>query len=189
MRLTWDETLDDLRMTTERTLGALVLDTTRGPARSGAGATAALIAHAVATRLGVLGWTPAARQLQARAAWAHRALGDDWPDVSDEALAADAERWLAVGLQRATGRADLARTDPSVAIRAALGPRAHELDRLAPSTLELPGGRRVALDYGSKRPRVSARAQALYGITVHPTVAGGRVPVTVDLPAFWRGSW
>lgn len=203
VRLEWDETLDDLRMTTERTLGALVLDTTRSPARPGPDTTAALVAHAVATRLGVLGWTPAARQLQARAAWARRVLGDDWPDVSDDALAAGVDGWLPVGLQRATGRAELARVDPVAAIRAALGPQAHELDRLAPSTLGLPGGRRVAVDYEGERPRMSARAQDLYGVTVHPTVAGGRLPVTVellspagrpiqitaDLPAFWRGSW
>jgi ATP-dependent helicase HrpB len=157
----------------------------------------------VDTGLDVLGWTPTARALQARTAWARRALGDDWPDVSDEALAAGASDWLAANLQRATSRADLARTDPSVAIRAALGPRGHQLDRLAPATLELPGGRKVAIDYDTERPRISARAQDLYGITVHPTVAGGRTPVTVevlspagrpiqitaDLPTFWRGSW
>ena len=202
-RLEWDDALGDLRMITERTLDALVLDTTRGPARPGPDTTAALVAYAVDTGLDVLGWTPSSRALQARAAWARRTLGDDWPDVSNEALAAGASDWLAASLPRATGMADLARTDPTNAIRAALGPRAHQLDRLAPSTLELPGGRKVAIDYASERPRISARAQDLYGITVHPTVALGRIPVTVevlspagrpiqitaDLPAFWRGSW
>jgi len=47
------------------------------------------------------------------------------------------------------------------------------------------------------------RAQALFGLKHHPTVAGGRVPLilaitspahrpiqtTRDLPAFWAGSW
>jgi len=202
MRLGWDDTVDDLRMVTERTLDALVLDTARGPARPGPGTTAALVAHALDTGLAVLGWTSSARALQTRAAWARRTLGDEWPDVSDEALAASAAGWLADGLRRATGRADLARTDPSVAIRSALGARAYELERRVPSALELPRGRRVGIDYESDRPRISARAQDLYGITVHPTVAG-RVPVTVevlspagrpiqitaDLPSFWQGSW
>lgn len=201
-RLEWDHAVGDLRMITERTLDALVLDTTRGPAPPGPDTTAALVAYAVDTNLDVLGWTPSSRALQARAAWARRALGDDWPDVSNEALAA-ASDWLASSLAGATGRDDLARTDPTRAIRTALGPRAHELDRLAPSTLELPGGRKIAIGYDSGRPRVSARAQELYGITLHPSVAGGRIPVTVevlspagrpiqitaDLPTFWRGSW
>jgi ATP-dependent helicase HrpB len=201
-RLEWDDAIDDLRMITERTLDALVLDTARGPARPGPQTTAALLAHALDSGLAVLGWTVGARALQARARWARRTLGDDWPDVSDEALAADAGTWLAESLRRATSRADLSRTDPSVAIRSALGARAHELDRLVPSALDLPQGRRVGIDYESDRPRISARAQDLYGITVHPTIAG-RVPVTVevlspagrpiqitaDLPSFWRGSW
>ena len=52
-------------------------------------------------------------------------------------------------------------------------------------------------------PTVEVRAQALYGLSQHPTVAGGRVPLTLaitspahrpiqttkDLPAFWAGSW
>ena len=47
------------------------------------------------------------------------------------------------------------------------------------------------------------RAQDLYGTAVHPTIANGRIPVTVevlspagrpiqitgDLPGFWDGSW
>ena len=50
---------------------------------------------------------------------------------------------------------------------------------------------------------LSVPVQELYGTTTHPTVAGGRVPVTVellsparrpiqvtaDLPGFWAGTW
>ncbi|MDE3205807.1 MAG: ATP-dependent helicase HrpB [Acidobacteriota bacterium] len=202
-RLEWDDGNGDLRMVTARTLGALVLDTTRGPAPPGPDTTAALVAYAIDSGLDVLGWTSGGRALQARATWARGVLGNEWPDVSDEALSGTASDWLAARLARATGVADLRRTDPTNAVRAALGRRAHELDRLAPSTLELPGGRKVAVDYASGQPRISARAQDLFGITVHPMVAGGRVPVTVevlspagrpiqvtaDLPAFWQGSW
>ena len=52
-------------------------------------------------------------------------------------------------------------------------------------------------------PRVDIRVQELFGVTTHPTVGGGRVPLTLallsparrpiqmtkDLPGFWRGSW
>ena len=203
VRLQWDEASDDLRAVTERTLDALVLDTSQGSARPGADTTAALVARAVDTGLGVLGWTASARALQARAGWARSALGEGWPDVSDQALAGRANDWLGDALRKATGRADLARIDPSGAIRAALGSRAHELDRMVPTTIELAGGRRLPIDYSGEQPRISARAQDLYGTTIHPTIAGGKVPLTVevlspagrpvqvtaDLPAFWRGSW
>ncbi|MCU1492310.1 MAG: hrpB [Acidimicrobiaceae bacterium] len=203
VRLEWDERLDDLRATTERLLDALVLDTVRGPAPAGPATTAALVARAVATQLSTLHWTPGVRSLQARAAWARRELDENWPDVSDAALAAGAAEWLTPLLRGGRGRSDLARVDPSVAIRRALGGRRAELDGLLPSTLDLPTGRKVPIDYSGDRPRVSVKVQDLFGIAVHPAVAGGRVPltlellspagrpiqVTADLPGFWAGSW
>ncbi len=203
VRLEWDETSDDLRAVTERTLDALVLDTSRGSAPPGPDATAALVARAIDTRLGVLGWTASSRALQARVSWARSALGEGWPDVSNESLALHADDWLADVLSKATSRADLARIDPATAIRAALGSRAYELDRMVPASIELASGRRLPIDYSGDQPRISARAQDLYGTTIHPTIAGGRIPLTVevlspagrpvqitaDLPGFWRGSW
>ena len=203
VRLEWDETSDELRAVTERTLDALVLDMSRGSAPPGLDTAAALVARAIDTRLGVLGWTASSRALQARANWARRALGEGWPDVSDQALAGRADDWLADALRKATSRADLARLDPAKAIRAELGSRAHELDRLVPATIELAGGRRLPIDYSGDQPRISARAQDLYGTTIHPTIADGTirltvevlspagspVQVTADLPGFWRGSW
>jgi ATP-dependent helicase HrpB len=203
VRLEWDETFNDLRAVIERTLDALVLDTSRGSAPPGPDTTAALVARAIDTRLGVLGWTTSSRALQARVGWARSALGEGWPDVSDQALVGRADDWLADALRKATSRADLARIDPSSVIRAALGSRAHELDRLVPATIELASGRRLPVDYSGDQPRLSARAQDLYGTTIHPTIAGGRIPLTVevlspagtpvqvtaDLPGFWRGSW
>lgn len=203
VRLEWDDAADDLRAVTERTLDALILHTSRGPARPGPETTAALVARAVETDLTVLRWTPAARALQVRVGWARRVLGDDWPDVSDRALTARAGEWLPAVLTRAAGRADLARVDPLVAIHAQLAGRQHDLDRLLPIALPLPGGRRVTVDYDGEQPRIAARAQDLYGTATHPTVADGRVPVTVevlsparrpiqitaDLPRFWAGSW
>jgi ATP-dependent helicase HrpB len=203
VRLEWDEQLDDLRAHTDKTLDALVLETGRGRAPAGPETTAALVAHAVRTGLTPLHWTPGVRSLQARARWARQALGEDWPDVSDVALADRADEWLTPRLSGARGRADLARVDPSVAIRAALGGRRAELDRLVPSTLDLPAGRRAAIDYEGDNPRAAVRVQDLFGTITHPTVAGGRVPVTLellspagrpiqvtaDLPGFWIGSW
>ena len=199
----WQEATDDLRSVRRRSLDALVLEARSGPAPAGPATTAALVDRAVVDGLVALGWTPAARALQHRAGWARRALGEDWPDVSDEGLAASAGVWLTALLGGATGRADLARVDPAPAIRRLLGRRAADLDRLMPATIELASGRRLTVDYSGEQPRAAARAQDLYGTTVHPTVAGGRVPVTIevlspagrpvqvtaDLPAFWAGSW
>jgi ATP-dependent helicase HrpB len=81
--------------------------------------------------------------------------------------------------------------------------RQRELERLAPGRLETPLGS-AAIDYAAEGgPRVDIRVQELFGVTTHPTVAGGRVPLTLallsparrpvqvtkDLPGFWAGSW
>ncbi len=203
VRVAWDDGVDDLRATTERVLDALVLGAVRTAAPVGPETTAALVAHTVSTGLAPLGWSGAARILQARVGWARNALGDEWPDCSDGALAADVGTWLTPLLARATGRADLRRVDMTGVIRARLGGRATELDRLVPNVVRLGNGRSAPVTYDGEHPRIVVRAQDLYGTTVHPTIANGRIPVTVevlspagrpiqitgDLPGFWSGSW
>jgi ATP-dependent helicase HrpB len=56
------------------------------------------------------------------------------------------------------------------------------VDRMAPADLPLPDGRRMRLRYEPGHPpRGSARIQWLYGLDRTPTVAGGRVPVTLEI--------
>jgi ATP-dependent helicase HrpB len=56
------------------------------------------------------------------------------------------------------------------------------LRREAPLTLDLPSGQQARVDWLDPRaPLVSARAQAFYGLTEHPKIAAGRVPVTVEM--------
>ena len=194
---------DELEQRAERRLDALVLDRAVGPAPAGTRTTAALLDRVREDDLGLLGWTKAARTLQERAGFARRFLGDPWPDLADEALLTGVDEWLAPLLGRATSRADLRRVDVLAVLRGRLGHRLHELDRVVPARVTIASGRTVAVDYDHDPPSVSVRAQELYGTAVHPTVADGRVPLTVevlspagrpiqvtaDLPGFWSGSW
>jgi ATP-dependent helicase HrpB len=203
--VTWDDGRDDLRAVTERRLGALVLSRSEDRAEPGATTRAALLDRVRTAGLGVLGWTDGARALQARAAFATR-VDDGWPDLSDDALVADLDAWLGPLLAGARGRRDLERVDVLAALRSRLGhPWLGRLDAVAPRTVRLGSGREVAVAYdaGGAEPAIHARAQDLYGTTVHPTVAEGRVPVvvhvlspagrpvqvTADLARFWAGSW
>jgi ATP-dependent helicase HrpB len=89
-------------------------------------------------------------------------------------------------------------------LRQLLGHRATgDLDRVVPTTFVAPSGRSVPIDYSGDQPRLATRVQDLYGLTTHPTVAGGTIPVvvhllspagrdvqvTADVPGFWTGSW
>ena len=203
VRVDWDDGVDDLRATTERVLDSLVLGAVRTAAPPGPETTAALVAHAVSTGLAALTWSGAARLLQARVRWARDAFGETWPSCTDDALIADVDEWLAPLLGSATGRADLERVDMAGVIRSRLGGRVGELDRLVPTSVRLAGGKSAAVAYDGDHPRIAVRAQDLYGSAVHPTIADGRIPVTVevlspagrpiqvtgDLPGFWNGSW
>ena len=78
---------------------------------------------------GLLGWPDAAGQLRRRLALLHHRLGAPWPDVSDAALVARLDEWLAPELDAlAAGRpADLA-----AALRRLLPwPEAVRLDELS----------------------------------------------------------
>jgi ATP-dependent helicase HrpB len=199
--LSWDATRDDLRARVERRLDNLVLGESEGPAEPGPATTAALLARVRATKLAILHWSDAARSLQARTAFARRAGPADWPDLSDAALLASLEEWLAPLFLKASGRADLDALDMAGVLRRLLGHRVPDLDRLAPPTITFTGGRQVAVDYAGQQPAAEVRVQDAFGTTTHPAVdgvpvvlsllspAGRPIQVTSDLPGFWNGSW
>ncbi len=152
-----------------------------------------------------LPWSKAQNQRRDRVAFLRGAEGEEWPDLSDVALAANAEEWLAPFL---VGRTSLVgiETDDLEAALASLLPYdlARRLDAEAPPFFETPAGSRIALDYAAANgPLLSVRVQELYGLAAHPALARGKIPITLellspahrpiqttrDLPGFWAGSW
>jgi ATP-dependent helicase HrpB len=207
-RLQWDPDRNDLVMRTERRLDALRLGDEIGPPGPGDDTVDALVARVRNTKLAVLHWADRAVQLRARVALLRRTLGDDWPDWSDRGLLAALDVWLRPHLAGAVGRADLERLDVARVLREELRARERsgtrlDLDALAPASWTLPGGRAVPIDYAAERPTVAVRVQDVFGVNDHPSIAGGRLPLTIellspadrpiqvtaDLPGFWAGSW
>ncbi len=155
--------------------------------------------------LDLLPWGHASRRLRARAAFLRGAGQGDAPDLSDEALAADLEAWLAPLLMGRGSLADIPASALHEALRGLMDwPQMHALDQLAPESWVTPAGTGAAIDYEAEGgPAVEMRVQELFGLDQHPTIAGGRVPLTLvmmsparrpiqvtkDLPGFWRGSW
>ena len=151
-----------------------------------------------------LNWTDAASQTRARLGWMRKLAPEEWPDVSDAALAASATAWLAPWLSGLTKLSELKGLDATGILRA-LVPHAQQraLDAALPVRVELPKGRSAAIDYSGEVPRLEARAQWLFGLATLPPLAQGRIPlqvallspagrpvaVTADLPGFWRGAW
>ncbi|MEU5938118.1 ATP-dependent helicase HrpB [Micromonospora sp. NPDC047548] len=152
--------------------------------------------------LAMLSWTPQARALRERMAFCRRALGGDWPEVSDAALLDAADDWLGPELAAARRRADLTRVDVTAALRRLLPWRqAARLDELAPERIEVPSGSKIRVDYADPAtPVLAVKLQETFGWPAAPRIADGRVPVllhllspagrpvavTADLASFWR---
>ena len=200
-RVAWDAQTEAVTAQSERRLGALRLESR--PLRDVVGTAA--VAEGI-RRLGhaALPWTDAARQLQARVAFLRALAPADWPDLSDATLLDDPAAWLGSQLEGVTRRAQFARLDLARALRERLdGRRRGELDRLAPERLPVPSGREAAIGYGSGAPVLAVKLQELFGLLETPRVAGGRVPVTLellspagrpvqvtqDLAGFWRNGY
>ncbi len=154
--------------------------------------------------IGLLAWTDAATALRARLDFLHRALGDPWPDVSDEELTQNLQSWLGPQLARVRSAAHLRRIDVAAALRAMMPwPQAGRLDELAPERVQVPSGSKVRIDYSAEQPVLAVRLQEVFGWTAAPVLADGRVPlllhllsparrpaaVTADLESFWANGY
>ena len=118
--------------------------------------------------LGLLHWTPAARQLRARLAAAHAGLGDPWPAVDDDALLA------AIDVSGARSRADLTRLDVVAALRALVPWQvAGDLDAVVPERVEVPTGSRIRVDY-TDPDRPDALGAGAGGVRLGAGTAGRR---------------
>ena len=128
-----------------------------------------------------------------------------WPDLSDAALIARLDEWLEPLLH---GRSSLASVDEGSldgAIRSLVPwDLQQKVDAMLPARFTAPTGTTVAIDYAAEAgPRIDIRVQELFGLTEHPSIAGGKVAlvlsllspghkpiqITRDLPGFWKGSW
>ncbi|CAH1652407.1 ATP-dependent RNA helicase HrpB [Hyphomicrobiales bacterium] len=205
MDLTFDRQARALRARESRRLDALVLGERPLPVPADE-ATAAILAKGIAgLGLSVLPWTKAISQWRERVMFLARAEGEEWPDLSDAALTAGITDWLGPHLLGKAGLSAISASDLDGALKALLPwDLQRRLEAEAPTHVTMPTGSNIPVDYGGEEgPGIAVRVQELFGLTRHPALAGGRVPlvlsllspahrpiqITRDLPAFWRGSW
>ena len=162
--------------------------------------------------LTMMAWSDkAVEQVQRRvaqvAAW-HPELA--LPDVSTEHLLGTAADWLPFYLEEG-GRVkssvqELRKLNLAEIIWNLLPYEAQqEVDRLAPTHIEVPTGSRIRIDYrtGAEAPVLSVRLQECFGMERTPCVDDGKRPVlmellspgfkpvqlTQDLASFWQGTY
>ena len=208
----WDRRVDAVRAVRQRRLGKMVIEEGGQSKPNEEDVQAALFAGIRQKGVANLPcWTPNLRQLQARINFLQRTFADEdgtvpWPDVSDAALEAHLVDWFGgftLGMSR---WAHLEKLDLAAVLDFALSEAGHdrrELDRLAPTKMEVPTGSQMTIHYEEAEPFVAVRLQECFGLQATPKVAGGRVPivmhllspaqrpvqVTKDLAGFWRSSY
>lgn len=184
-RFEWDSREQSVIAQDERWLGALKLYERRidrpDPSRMLEG----MLAGVRELGLAALPWTKPARALQTRLIFAKRfdeRAPAPWPDVSDTALMEHLDDWLAPWLTDMSRRDHLARLDLHGILMSLLDWNAQQrLETFAPTHLLVPSGSRIPIDYADESPTVAVRLQEVFGMHETPTVAEGRVPLTLQL--------
>lgn len=202
----FDASAAAVRGRARRKLGAITLGERPFAVAPGPETAAALAIGLAGLGIDRLPWSDAARALRERVAFLAAADPQGgWPDLSDAALGASVEEWLAPFLAHATTLREVKADDLGNAL-ALLVPHdlRRRLDAEAPTHFEAPTGSNVPIDYaGQDAPAIEIRVQELFGLSRHPSIAGGRRPLTLrltsparrpiqvtrDLPGFWAGSW
>jgi ATP-dependent helicase HrpB len=200
----WDGREGAVLARKQRRLGALVLED-RALAKPDAEKLKAAMLDGV-RQLGLLAlpWSDDLAKWRQRVAFLRR-LDESWPDLSDAALLASLETWLAPFLDKISRRDHLARLDLDAALKALVPwDKQRTLDRLAPTHVDVPSGSRVPVDYANPvEPTLSVRLQEMFGLLDTPRVGGGKVPLTLhllsparrpvqvtrDLASFWANGY
>jgi ATP-dependent helicase HrpB len=203
--VTFDAASASLRARRTRRLGAIVLAEQVKQVTPDEGTARIFAQGLIAQGLHKLDWSKAALQWRTRVQFLRKAEGDEWPDLSDEGLAGSAADWLEPLLLDKTARGQIGAGELFDAI-SNLVPwnLRRRLDDEAPTHFTAPTGTNAAIDYEAEQgPTISIRLQELFGLSTHPSIAGGRIPlviellspghkpvqITRDLPGFWRGSY
>ena len=203
--VSFDDASASLRARRVRRLEALTLAEQTVSAPKDEAASRVLADGITRKGLGRLPWARAISQWRDRVMFLRSAEGGEWPDLSDAALVETVSGWLAPAL---FGKTALSQLSSDEFFEALMNLVPWNLRRRladeAPTHFEAPTGSQIAIDYDAEGgPKVSVRLQELFGLAQHPSIAGGRVPLLIellspahrpvqltrDLPGFWRGSY
>jgi ATP-dependent RNA helicase HrpB len=203
--ITFDRGAMALRARRKRTLHAITLSEAPLALKPSAETARVLADGLTAAGLDKLPWSKPLKQWRDRVMFLRKAEGEPWPDLSDDALAAQREIWLTPALYDKTSLKEFSAGELSDALMTLLPWELRaRLEREAPTHFEAPTGTMLAIDYEAEQgPTIAVRLQELFGLNTHPSIAKGAVPlvlellspahrpvqVTRDLPGFWRGSY
>lgn len=111
-----------------------------------------------------------------------RSIKADLPESSPELLQGTLDEWLAPFIAGARTLADVSDDKITEALLARLSYQQQKvLEDNLPARLTVPSGSAHRIRYQDSKAIVSVRIQEVFGLGVHPMLAGGKLPVTFEL--------
>jgi ATP-dependent helicase HrpB len=202
--LHWDEQTDRFNAEHIRTIGKLVIHRQRIEKIPVEARRDALIELLKKRGLNLLPWNRSIRQWQSRVMLLNKLGLELWPDVSDQYLLETIETWLAPYLDSISKLSDFQRLDLQSILSGLLPwPLPKQLEELAPSTMTVPSGSNIKIDYTQSPPVLRVKLQEMFGCLDTPTIANDKIKlmlhllspaqhplqVTQDLAGFWKSSY
>lgn len=204
--MSWDSTAKCVRAWKIEYYGSLVLDRKNVADPPEEELLAAFLDGIRKTGFAALGMSRNEQGFRERVTFLHRnGYADQYPDFSEEGLMSSLADWLGPYVSGFKKLDDLKKLnyrtilEGTIAISDLLAMR-----QLAPEKFEVPSGSHITINYSDPlQPAVSVRLQELFGLKKTPVLAGGRVPLlmdilspamrtvqkTRDLESFWKESY
>ena len=155
--------------------------------------------------LALLRWTPKALELQNRVNFIRANMNSNLPSFDDEALLDSVQEWLEPYLHDIKTIKQLEALDLySILLGNIAWEEQQTLDTLAPSTIKVPSGSNIKIDYSnSEVPILAVKIQEMFGLHETPKILNSSVAlqihllspakrsiqITYDLKSFWGNSY
>jgi ATP-dependent helicase HrpB len=155
--------------------------------------------------LEMLSWSKKAVRLRQRAAFVNFHLENRVEDLSDTALLASLDIWLAPHLENIKTIKELQTLDMyKILLNLLSWQEQQELELLAPSSIKVPSGSNIAIDYSDlEKPSLAVKIQEVFGLHETPKILNAVIPlqmqllspaqrpiqITYDLKSFWQNSY
>lgn len=142
--------------------------------------------------------------LQKRCAIAFDVTGDPTYEFAESHLMARLENWLGPYLSGQTKLESIRKIDiVTILLDQMSYEQKQQLGQLAPTTLEVPSGSKIKIDYSENPPVLAVKLQEMFGCDETPRIGGGKInlavhllspagrplQITQDLHGFWRSSY
>lgn len=209
--ISWDSKAGMVRMQRESRIGMLVIESKPIHDADKEEVIDIICSAVKKDGLSMFDWNEQVKRLQQRVAKIKQWHPEkDVPDLSTEHLMKTATEWLPFYLEQEgklkTTIAELKKLDLAEILWAQIPYELQEeIDRLAPTHIEVPSGSRIRIDYrpGAEAPVLSVRLQECFGMNQTPKIDNGRQPLllellspgfkpvqlTQDLASFWQGTY